>query len=80
VLANRLTVEPSARFALVLVAAIAAVLGGLPESKFVWAGWFKNSESELRWIGRSHSRLLISEAPAPLTFGLALGLLSALVT
>ena len=77
--ANRFSLYPSAFFALVLVVAVTVILGSHLEEKYVWAGWFKSSTEELRWIGRSHSSLLTSAAPAPLSLGLALGLLSVLV-
>jgi prolipoprotein diacylglyceryltransferase len=77
--ADHFSLYPSAFFALVLVAAVTVILGSRLEEKYVWAGWFKSSKDELRWIGRSHSSLLTSAAPAPLSLGLALGFLSVLV-
>ena len=70
---------PSAFFILVVVAAVMPILGAYLEEKYLWSGWFKSSAEELQWVGRSHSSLLTSAAPAPLSLGLALGLLSVLV-
>ena len=77
--ANQIRNYPSTLFLLVLViAAVTGTLGSHMEEKYLWSGWFKNSDEEVWWIGRSRSSLLTSAAPAPLSLGLALGILSVL--
>ena len=56
------------------------VLGIWAEERILWRGWFRPSTERLEWVGKSRGTLLTASAPAPLSLGLALGLVSPFFT
>ena len=49
------------------------------EERLIWGRWFKPSDADLQWIGRSSGTKLTTSIASPFTLGMALGLLSVLI-
>ncbi len=69
-------------FVFILVCVIAGILllvAAPFEQRIFWGRWFEPSEADLNWIGRSAGTKLSSSIPAPVSLGLALGMLVTLL-